>query len=136
LQNAENLSVVQRHSNGELLLPPAPLPEFYNAITCLWRFYDVAYLEIFEKYFKTLRIVENEEELLKIQFYSIILSKCQPQLQNQQCQDGRKNSFVYPMELGFDIHKWGAYFYLFSLLNHGVLAYKVGSSFILMIEFS
>lgn len=131
LQNAENLSIVQRHSNGELLLPLAPLPEFNDAIACLWRFYDGFYQEICGKYFKSLRNIENEEEILKIQFYCIILSKCQPHLQNQQCQDGRKNSFVYPMELGFDKYKWGAYFYLFSLLNHSVLAYKVCYSLII-----
>ena len=116
---------MQRHRNGELLLPLAPLPEFYDSKACLWRMYDVNYQEMCGKYFKPLRNVENDGELLTIQFYSIILSRCQPQLKNQQCQDGRNNCFVYPMELGFDIYKWGTYFYLFELLNHNVLAYKV-----------
>lgn len=125
LSMAENVSVVQRHRNGELLLPLAPIPKFYDSIACLWRKYDITYQEMCGKYFKALRNVENDEELLKIQFYSLILSKCQPQLKNQQCQDGRNNGFVYPMELTSDIYKWGTYFYLFALLNHNVLAYKV-----------
>jgi hypothetical protein len=125
LLNTQNISSVKRHSNGELLLPPAPLPAFYKDIASLWRFYDVIYQEIFGKYFKPLRTVEDDKDLYKIQFYCIILSKCQPQLISQGFQDCRTNRFVYPMELGFDIFKWGAYFYLFALLNHSVIAFKV-----------